>query len=223
LTAGSDVFTQTRMRTLAQLTGGKASYGGNDPFAEILQTSNGNVAGYVLGSTREGNATPEFHRVQVTVNKAGLVVNAPEGYFPTEATLKSRTQEDISLALQSPLAYTGLVFRVSFSGSEDSAGKKKVNMVISLAGDSGVLNEAARTVDLALIAIATDANDTTVGKLSENAGGQFPPEAVAQIKELGFRLKRSIEVPAGDFTVHFVLRDNQSGRMGSLIVPLSVK
>ena len=223
LTAGSDVYTQTRMRILAQMTGGKAFYGGNDPFPEILQTSNGNIAGYVLGYAREANAPPEFHRVQVTVNRAGSVVSAPEGYFPAEGTVKSRAQEDVSLALQSPLAYTGLVFSLKFTGNEDSAGKKKVNMVISLAGDSGVLNEATRSVDLALIAVAKDAKDATVGKLNENAGGQFPPEAVAQIKELGFQLKRSIEVPTGDFTLHFVIRDNQTGRMGSLIIPLSVK
>ncbi len=221
--AGSDAFTQTRMRILAQLTGGKAFYGANDPFPEILQTSNGNVAGYVLGLAREANANPEFHRVQVTVNRPGSVVNAAVGYFPAEGTLKSRAQEDVSLALQSALAYTGIVFRIKFTGNEDSAGKKKVNMVISLAGDSGVLNEVTRTVDVALAAVAKDAKDTTVGKLDENAGGQFPPEAVAQIKELGFQLKRSIEVPAGDFTLHFVIRDNQTGRTGSLIVPLRAK
>jgi hypothetical protein len=109
-TAGSDAFTQTRMRTLAQLTGGKAFYGGNDPFPEILQTSNGNVAGYVLELAREANATPEFHRLQVTVNKPGSLVNSAAGYFPAEGTLKSRAQEDVTLALQSPLAYSGLVF-----------------------------------------------------------------------------------------------------------------
>ncbi len=127
------------------------------------------------------------------------------------------------LALQSPLTYTGIAFTVQFTGNQDSAGKKKVNMVISLPGDSGVLNEATRTVDLAIVAVAKDAKGATVGKLSEGAGGQFPPEAVAQIKELGFQLKRSIEVPVGDLTLRFVLRDNQNGRMGSLIVPLSVK
>ena len=222
-TAGSDAFTQTRMRTLAQLTGGKAFYGGNDPFPEILQTSNGNVAGYVLELAREANATPEFHRLQVTVNKPGSLVNSAAGYFPAEGTLKSRAQEDVTLALQSPLAYSGLVFSLKFTGNEDSAGKKKVNMVISLSGDAGVLNEASRTVDLGLIAMAKDAKDTTVGKLNESAGGQFPPEAVAPIKELGFQLKRSIEVPAGDLTIHFVIRDNQTGRLGSLLVPLRVQ
>lgn len=74
-----------------------------------------------------------------------------------------------------------------------------------------------------MVAVAKDAADTTVGNLNENAGGQFPAGAVASIKELGFQLKRSIEVPVGDFAVHMVIRDNQNGRMGSLIVPLSGK
>jgi VWFA-related protein len=222
-TAGSDVYTQTRMKVLAQLTGGKAFYGGNDPFPEVLQASNGNVGGYVLGFAAESSPSPTFRRVQITVNRPGPVVKAPEGYFPAEGTLKSRLQEDVSTALQSPLAYSGIVFSLTFTGNENSAGKKKVNMVIALAGDSGVLNEATRSVDLAVLAVAKDAKDTTVGQLNENAGGQFPPEAVAQIKELGFQLKRSIEVPVGDFTLHFVIRDNQNGRIGSLIVPLSVK
>jgi hypothetical protein len=150
------------------------------------------------------------------------VLSAPLGYFLAEGTVKSRAQEDVRGAAQSPLAYTGLTFTIEFTGNQDSGGKKKVNMTISLPG-AGVLNEATRSVDLALIAVAKDAKDATVGKLNENAGGQFPPEAVAQIKESGFQLTRSIEVPVGDLTLRFVIRDNQTGRTGSLIVPLSVK
>jgi VWFA-related protein len=222
-TAASDALMQGRMKLLAAVTGGKAFYGANDPFPEILQISNGNVGGYVLGLAGESNANPEFHRVQVTLNKPGLAASAPEGYFPHEGNPKSHTPEEISLALQSPLSYTGIAFGVAFTGNEDVSGKKKVNMTISLAGDTGVLNEATRTVDLVVIAVAKDAKGATVGKLNEGAGGQFPPEAVAQIKELGFQLKRSIEVPVGDLTIHFVIRDNQTGRMGSLIVPLKVQ
>ncbi len=129
----------------------------------------------------------------------------------------------MTLALQSPLSYTGIPFSVAFTGNQDVAGKKKVNMTISLAGDTGVLNEAIRSVDLVIVAVAKDAKGATVGKLNEGAGGQFPPEAVAQIKELGFQLKRSIEVTPGDLNIHFVIRDNQTGRIGSLIVPLKVQ
>jgi len=211
------------MKTLAEMTGGKAFYGGNDPFPEILQISNGNVGGYMLGFPAESSTGSDFRRLQVTMNKPGSLLSAPLGYFPAEGTVKSRAQEDVRAAAQSPLAYTGLTFTVGFTGNQDSAGKKKVNMTISLPGDAGVLNEVTRSVDLALIAVAKDAKDATVGKLNENAGGQFPPEAVAQIKEAGFQLTRSIEVPVGDLTLRFVIRDNQTGRTGSLIVPLSVK
>lgn len=222
-TAGSDALMQGRIKLLASLTGGKAFYGANDPFPELLQISNGNVGGYVLGFAGEANPNTEFHRVHVALNKSGSAVNAPEGYFPHEGNPKSQTAAEISLAQQSPLAYTGITFDVAFTGNEDVAGKKKVNMTISLPGDTGVLNEATRTVDLVVIALAKDAKGATVGKLNEGAGGHFPPEAVAQIKELGFQLKRSIEVPEGDLTIHFVIRDNQTGRMGSLIVPLKVQ
>ena len=220
--SAGNTLTQATMKVLANLTGGKAFYGANDPFPEILQISNGNVGGYVLGYAGENNASPDFRRVQVTLSKPGSELNAPAGYFPLEGTLKSHAQEDVSLALQSQLEYTGIPFSVTFTGNEDAGTKKKVNLTISLAGDTGILNEANRSVDVGIIAVAKDGKGATVGKLTEGAGGQFPPEAVAQIKELGFQLKRSIEVPAGDLTIHFVIRDNQNGRMGSLIVPLKV-
>jgi VWFA-related protein len=222
-TAGSDTLIQGRMKLLAKLTGGKAFYGANDPFPELLQISSGNVGGYVLGFGGDANASPEFHHLQVSVNKPGVDVGTPEGYFPFEGTLKEHAPGDINLALQSQLPYTGIPFTVTLTGTADAAGKKKVNMTVALAGDTGVLNEANRTVDLLVMAVAKDSKGATVGKLNEGAGGQFPPEAVAQIKELGFQLKRSIEVPAGDLTLHFVIRDNQDGRMGSLIVPLKVQ
>jgi len=59
--------------------------------------------------------------------------------------------------------------------------------------------------------------------MNEGAGGKFPPDAVAQIKQLGFQLKRSFEVSPGECTVRFLVRDNQSGRVGDVIFPLSVK
>ena len=222
--SASDSFSIAVMKLLAQLTGGKAFYGSNDPFPEILQASNGNTAGYVLGFAAESHGGNDLQRLQVSVKPPGLVVEAPVGYFPFQDQSKSRAGAEIALALQSSLEYTGIPFSLEFTGNEASGTKKKVNMTISLAGDSGALNEATRKVDLGIVAAAMNAKGETVGKLNESAGGTFPPEAVAQIRELGFQLKRSIEVPAaGDYTLHMVIRDNQNGRMGSLIVPLSVK
>jgi len=220
--AGSGSFTQSRMQTLAQLTGGKAIYGTNDPLAELLQSSSVG-AGYLLGVSEPASGDTQFHRLQVSLARAGAVVSAPAGYFPLAGSPKSRAGEQLNFALRSPLMYSGLTFRVRFAGVEDSAGKKKVNLVILVPGDAGVLNESTRTVDVAVLGLAKDSKDATVGKLNQNTGGQVPPEAVAQIKEFGFQSKLSIEVPSsGQFTLRIALYDNQTGRIGSLIAPMAV-
>jgi len=222
-TSGSSALVIPIMKTLAEITGGKPYYGTNDPFPDIMQVSNSNAAGYVLGFAEEANAGSDFQRLQVSVSQSGLHVNGPAGYFPSDP-MKSRPQDDVALALQSPLEYTGVPFRLEFTGNEDSGGKKKVNFTISLAGNSGVLNETTRKADLGIMGSMRNAKGESVGKLTEGAGGQFPPEAMAQIKEMGFQLKRSIDVPsAGDYTLHLVIRDNQTGRIGSIVAPIDVK
>jgi VWFA-related protein len=222
--AGSDAFTITRMKELALLTGGKAFYGSNDPFPEILAASNGNTAGYVLGFAAEANSNPDLRRIEVTANQQNIQVNHPAGFFPYEGTPKSQAAQEIGLAMGSPLEYTGIRFKVAVAGMEEgTGGKKKVNLVITLPGDSGILNEAAGTVDVGFVARAFNALGQAVGTMNEGASGKFPPDAVAQIKEMGFQLKRSFDVSPGECTVRFLTRDNQTGHMGDIIFPLNVK
>ena len=224
LASGSEAFTQQRMKALALLTGGKPFYGSNDPFPEILSTSSGNTAGYELGFSVDASASPEFHRIQVTANRQNVQVDHAAGYFPHEGTPKSRAADEIGLAMGSPLEYTGIRFKVAVAGIEEgSGGKKKVNLVISLPGNVGILNESTGMVDVGFLAAATNAKGDKVGTMNEGAGGKFPPEAVAQIKELGFQLKRSFEVSPGECNVRFLVRDNQTGRMGDVFFPLNVK
>lgn len=222
--AAANTLSQVTMKEFALLTGGKAFFGSNDPFPEILAISNGNTAGYELGYTTDAASGTDFHRVEVAATRANIDVGHPAGYFPYEGTPKSRAGSEIGLAMTSPLEYTGIEFKVAVTGIEEgTGGKKKVNLVISLPGDSGILNEASGTVDVGFVAKALNASGQTVGSMNEGAGGKFPPEAVAQIKEQGFRLTRSFEVSPGECTVRCLVRDNQTGRMGYVIFPLSVK
>ncbi len=189
-----------------------------------MQTSNGNTAGYEIGYATDPSTNSDFRRMDVTANRQNVTVNHPAGYFPYEGTPKTRAGEEIGLAMGSPLEYTGIRFKVTVTGIEDgSAGKKKVNLLISLPGNAGILNEAAGTVDVGFLATATNAKGEKVGSMNEGAGGKFPPEAIAQIKETGFQLKRSFEVSPGECNVRLLVRDNQTGRMGDIFFPLNVK
>jgi|SRR5580700_2600727 VWFA-related protein len=220
----SNTLTQITMKDLAILTGGKAYFGSNDPFPDILQTSNGNTAGYEIGYATDPSTNSDFRRMDVTADRQNVTVNHPAGYFPYEGTPKTRAGEEIGLAMGSPLEYTGIRFKVTVTGIEDgAAGKKKVNLLIGLPGNVGILNEATGTVDVGFLATALNAKGEKVGNMNEGAGGKFPPEAIAQIKETGFQLKRSFEVSPGECNVRLLVRDNQTGRMGDIFFPLNVK
>ncbi|HVP56276.1 MAG TPA: VWA domain-containing protein [Candidatus Eisenbacteria bacterium] len=220
----ANTLSQIRMKTLATLTGGKAFFGSNDPFPELLSISNGNTAGYVLGYAGEAVSNPGFRRVEVMAIRANVEVTHAAGYFPYEGSVKARLGDETGVAMTSPLEYTGIPFRITVAGMEEgSGGKKKVNLVIAIPGSAGILNEAAGTVDVGFVANAINAAGRPVGTMNEGAGGKFNAEQMAHIKQLGFQLKRSFEVSPGECSVRFVVRDNQSGRMGDVIFPLNVK
>jgi VWFA-related protein len=222
--AGTSSLTLETMRTLAQVTGGKALYGSNDPFPEVFTASTATSAGYTLTYASDASTGTDFHQVEVSVNQPNVQVGQSAGYFPYEGTPKSRAGEEVGMAMRSPLEFTGILFEIAVSGLEEGAsGKKKVNLVITLPGDSGIVNETTGSVDVGLVAEALNSGGQKVGTMNEGAGGKFQPDQVAQIKEMGFQLKRSFDVAPGDCTVHFVIRDNQTGRTGDVIFPLAVK
>ena len=222
--AGAASSTIDAMKVLAQMTGGKAFYGTNDPFPEIFTASAAYAGGYNLAYVGDAPAGSDFHPVDVSVNRPNIQVGQSAGYFPYEGTGKSRAAENVAMAMRSPLQFTGILFKVGVAGMEDgAAGKKKVNLVISLPGDTGLVNETTGVVDVGFVAKAVNPAGQTVGSMNEGAGGKFPPDAVTQIKRIGFQLKRSFEVSPGECTVRFLVRDNQSGQMGVVIFPLTVK
>ncbi len=219
----SNTFTQATMKELAVLTGGKDFSGSNDPFPDILQVSNGNTAGYELGFIGAA-AGPDFHRLEVTVGQPSVQIGHPAGYFSYEGTPKSRAAEEIGVAMGSPLQSTGIRFKLTVTGIEEGAGgKKKVNLLINLPGNDGLLNEATGEVDVGFVAATTNAKGEKVVNMNEGAGGKFPPDALAHIKESGFELERSFDASPGQYTARFLVRDNQTGRMGDIIFPLNVK
>jgi hypothetical protein len=222
--AGAASSTIDAMKVLAQMTGGKAFYGTNDPFPEILAASAAYAGGYNLSYVGDAAAGSDFHPVEVSVSRSNVQLGQSAGYFPYEGTSKSRAAEDVGMAMRSPLQATGILFKVAVASIEEGgAGKKKVNLVISLPGDTGLVNESTGVVDVGFVAKAVNAAGQTVGNMNEGAGGKFPSDAVAQIKQMGFQLKRTFEVSPGECTVRFLVRDNQSGQIGDVIFPLSVK
>ena len=77
---------------------------------------------------------------------------------------------------------------------------------------------------LELIAVSTNLHEAvknSKGRLDSNQISEHL-ENIAEIKANGINYTNKMNLPPGQYGVWFVLRDNPSGRTGSLVVPLKV-
>ncbi len=51
---------------------------------------------------------------------------------------------------------------------------------------------------------------------------RFKTESVQKIRHDGFTYQNTLELAPGEYTVRFIVRDNLSGRIGSLSAPLKL-
>jgi hypothetical protein len=87
---------------------------------------------------------------------------------------------------------------------------------------TGLIDEADKNyVDLEVVAQAMN-KGAVAGTVSQQFKGHIVSETLAKLKTDGVLYRNFFDLPPGDYEVHFVVRDNLTGRIGSLIVPLAV-
>ena len=125
------------------------------------------------------------------------------------------------MALQSPFESTAIPITARWEAVLAKDPKKKVGFLLRVP-EPGLVDEANQNyVDLEFVAQATR-RGAIAGTVSQTFKGKVAPETLAKVKTDGVLVRNAIDLPPGDYQVHFVVRDNLSGRIGSLIVPLTV-
>ena len=222
--------TQATLQTFASATGGRAYYNSNDlvkGFRDAVQDSSQYyMLGYYLDRS---NPKPGWRKLAVKVKRDHVEVRARSGFFVTNATVNPGTSRDsdISSALQSPLDYTALPLVVRWDTVEASKepGKRHVRYIVNLAANPPLIDVADNNhVELDFVALVK----TPEGKPVDHPVGQKvdlhpTPENTATIREKGLNYKGALDLAPGEYTVRFVVRDDLSGRVGSVAAPLKVE
>ncbi len=222
--------TQATLQTFASMTGGRAYFNSNDLVKGFRDAVRDSAEYYMLGYYLDrSKAKSGWRKLTVKVNRPHVEVRSRNGFFVTNATIdpSASRKSDLVLALQSPLDYTALTLVARWQsvapGSE--LGKKKVNYQIHVAAGAGLIDDADNNhVALEFLALAK----TPEGKPASHAVGQdidlhLTPENVLGAREKGIEYTGAIELAPGEYTVRFVVRDDLSGRLGSLTAPLKVE
>lgn len=213
------------LKTFAEMTGGIAYYNTNDLAGAFDRAVQDSSSYYLLGYylDRRDNK-PGWRRLQVEVTRKDVEVRARAGYLLTNVSSNPElTQKaDIDLALLSPYESTGIPIAEQWQDALGKGAKKKIGFVLRVPA-TGLIDEADKNyVDLEFVAQATR-QGAVAATVSQPIKGMVVPETLAKLKTDGVLYHSVFDLAPGDYQVHFVVRDNLSGRIGSLIVPLTVK
>ncbi len=218
---GSKVDT---LKDFAEMTGGKAYYNTNDLATSFKRAVDDSTSYYLIGYYLDThNTKPGWRKLKVKVEHKDVEVRARSGFLVTSTTMNPELtqQADIGFALKSPFDSTGIPLSVQWRGTAPDGDKKKVGFLLHLpaTGVTILSDSNGYNVDFMAQAVKNDAPPTNVGS---NAKGTFTAEALTKVKSDGIFYNSSFHLPPGDYQVKFVVRDNLSGRVGSVSAPLTV-
>jgi VWFA-related protein len=222
--------TQAALETFADMTGGRAYFNSNDLVKGFRKAVDDSAEYYMLGYYLDRSKTKAgWRKLAVKVKREHVEVRARSGFFVTNATVdpENSRNSDISSALESPLDFTSLalVARWDKIGPGTEPGKKHVIYEIHLTPDSSVIDDSDNnhvSMDFMVVARTPDgkAVDQPSGKKID---AHLTPERLSAVRQLGLAYGGALDLAPGEYTVRFVVRDDLSGRVGSLSAPLKVE
>jgi VWFA-related protein len=218
--------TLATFQTFADATGGRAFFNTNALNAAFQAASEDNASYYMLGYYLDRkDKKPGWHKLGVKLRHKEVKIRARSGYFLTKGGPEQNDKTMMETALTSPLAYTAIPITGQWKEVAESTepGKKKIGFLLTMPANFAEIAEGDNNhALLEFAAVARTATGEAVGTMSKTVDLHFKPEALKQVRESGLDYHGSINVAPGEYTVHFVVEDRMSGRIGSVATTLRV-
>jgi VWFA-related protein len=214
---------------LALDTGGFVVKNSNDLSGGISRVSNESRAYYLLGyNPTDLKRDGKFRRIEVKVRppKAkGLNVRARRGYYaplPGQVAESSKRNADpaIGHALDSPFEIPDVPLRVS-SFVFDEVALDQISVQLAVEIDVRGLayqQDADRSTDaLAFLIEAQHRESGEYYRYDQKIELNLLPETRRKLEQTGYQVAREFTLPPGGYQAKIVVRDLNSGRVGSVV------
>jgi VWFA-related protein len=219
------VSTIENLKTFAEMTGGRAFYNSNDLAIGYKQAAEDSSSYYVLGYyLNSGSTKLGWRKLRVKLQVEHAEVRAREGFF-VGSTLdaESAHKADVNFALSSPFESTGIPMLVRWNPAAALAAEqpKKTEFAIVVPANSVVNELDQNQFDIDFVWEA-DRDGAMARRDGKTTRGSLNAESLAKVKKEGVFYTNSLQLPPGKYRVHFVVRNNLNGRIGSVTAPLTV-
>jgi VWFA-related protein len=214
------------MDQLASMTGGQAFYNLNDSDEFFRRASRDSGQYYVLAYYTKNTVTPGWRKLSVRVHRDGLHLRTRSGFFFNNAARdpESTRQSEEFNALTSALEATSLPINGVWKQTEVAGDQRKVPFTLMLPpGAILVDREHQNRISIDFLIFVWNADGKESGKVGQRLERPLSPEEVNQIQTRGLSYDNAFTLPPGKYDVHFVVRDNLKGNLGSVVTQVTVE
>jgi VWFA-related protein len=225
-------MTLDTLNEFAEVTGGRAFYNTNDLAGAFKRAVDDGSSYYMLGYYLDTKSTKSgWRQLKVKVDRKDIEIRARQGFLVTNVTMNPQLtrDQDINFALTSPFEATGLPIMVQWKSvtdpkekTPDNADKKEVEFIVHVARNALTIEGTHNEYNVDFMAVAATKSNTPAGTIGQNVKGSLTPPDVDKLRNSGMGYRNVLDLAPGTYSVRFVVRDNLSGRIGSITAPLTV-
>jgi VWFA-related protein len=218
--------TRETLASLSADTGGRTFYDTNDFSQAFQRIQADNSTYYLLGySPSNTKSDGRFRRIRVEVNRPGVRAQARPGYFAPKS-FRQFTKDDKELQLEQAMAldtpFVDLPMAIGADYFRQADGKYYVVLSSKIPGAAVSFLQKSATHQTAFDFAwrATDASGRTVAALRDTLPVKLTPESYQQVVSGNILYEGGFVLPAGQYKLKVVARENQSGKLGTFEQPL---
>src|SRR6201993_4306248 len=210
---------QDTLATLSSDTGGKAFFDSNDFSGIFSQVQKDSSVYYVLGFTSSNPAKDgRFRHLKVTINRPDLKLDFRSGYYAgrdfvhrDRAAREQQLQDE--LAAQLPSVDVPVYAGESYFRKDDSHYYLAVSIVIPGSQIPFVTEKDKDNATIDIIGQALESGKFPVGRLRDTV--KLAVESSREVRRKNVQYNTGFLLAPGNYHLKFVVRENQTGRMGS--------
>jgi len=222
----SNFTTQETLVTLASDTGGRAFLDSND-FTQVFKSVQQDSSSYYLLGYHSSNAARDgrYRRISVKVNVPGVKVDYRRGYYAS-ADYKHSTKEDKELQLEQELASDlpstdlPLYLSAAYFRLEPSKFYIPISLVVPGSQIPFTRSSDRDKATLDVIGVVLDGEHHPVNRIRDTV--KLAVNTSSEVQKKNVQYDTGLSLPPGKYHVKFVVRENETGRMGSFETDLNI-
>ena len=222
----SNFSSQETLVTLAGDTGGRAYLDSND-FSKIYKGVQNDTSTYYMLGYHSTNPARDgrYRHITVKLNQPGMKLEYRKGYY-APADYKHSNDEDRERQLDEELAsdLPSTDLHVYFTASYFRVGEDKFSIPVSLVVPGSEIPFAQKSdqdkATLDIIGLITDEKKRPLTDIRDTV--KLAVNSSVQVRQKNVQYNTRLFLPFGKYHAKFVLRENETGRMGSFETDLNI-